>query len=273
MTITYFKIDVANAKLAGLHTGGSHPLIFLHAGVADHRIWQPQIEAFHNKYEVIAYDRRGFGQTTAVDEPFSHGGDLEAIFEHFGLEKATLVGCSQGGRIAIDYALKNPHRVSALALIAPAISGAPAPKEWPPEIEALDHALDAADEADDLERINEIEAHVWLDGPFSQEGRVQGELRNLFLDMNRIALKMPDLEQEIEPESAYERVGQLMMPTLVIWGALDFPHVKERCKYIVNSIRGARGLEIADAAHLVSHEKAEQVNRLLADLLTEKRNS
>ncbi|MEM7125550.1 MAG: alpha/beta hydrolase [Chloroflexota bacterium] len=258
-----FQIDVGSAKLAGIHAGDGPPVVFLHAGVADRRMWHPQIDTFCHDHLVIAYDRRGFGETTAIDEPFSHVDDLDAVLDHFGLGKVTLVGCSQGGRIAIDFALQNPNRVTALALIAPAVSGASGPEEWPPQIEALGDALDAADEADDLDQINEIEAHMWLDGPLSQAGRVQGELRNLFLDMNGIALNMPELEKEIEPDSSYERVEELTMPAVVIWGALDFPHLIERCQYLVESIPGAKGHEIEKAAHMVSCEKAEEVNGLL----------
>lgn len=268
MATNQFQLDVGSAKLAGIHAGDGPPLIFLHAGVADQRMWQPQIEEFAPEHLVIAYDRRGFGKTAAVDERFSHVDDLLAAFNHFGLEKAVLVGCSQGGRIAIDYTLKHPEQVSALALIAPAVSGAPGPDEWPPEIEALDNALDEADEADDLDRINEIEAHMWLDGPLCQEGRVQGELRDLFLDMNGIALNLPELEQEIEPPSAYERVAELTIPVLVIWGDLDFPHLRERCRYLVESIPQANGHEIEGAAHLVSYEKAEVVNSHLNDFVS-----
>jgi len=122
-------------------------------------------------------------------------------------------------------------------LITPAISGAPDPETLPPEVEARLIALDEAEETDNLELINKIEAHLWLDGPESPEGRVGGTLRELFLDMNGIALGMPDLEQEIEPASAYERVSMLSVPTLIVRGSLDFPHIQERCRYLFEQIR------------------------------------
>lgn len=63
-------------------------------------------------------------------------------------------------------------------------------------------ALDEAETANDRTRFNEIEAHLWLNAPISPEGRFDGELRELFLDMDGIALRMPELTQEIEPLSA-----------------------------------------------------------------------
>ncbi len=167
-----FTFEHAGARLVGERAGAGEPLIFLHAGVADRRMWGPQIAVFSETRQVIAYDRRGFGETVAEDEAFSEVGDLEALLDHFGLDRVSLVGCSQGGRIAIDFALANRQRVTALALLAPAISGAPEPEPFSPKIQALSNALDDADEAGDLDAVNELEAQCWLDGP-DQSGRTR----------------------------------------------------------------------------------------------------
>jgi len=262
-----FNIKVGQANIAGESHGVGNGIVFLHAGVADRRMWKPQIDKFKANSRVVAYDRRGFGQTTAPDEPFSNTQDLENVLDDLGLDKVTLVGGSQGGRNAIDFALAFPERVSNLVLIAPAVSGAPPPDSYPAEILALGDRLDEAEEADDLDRVNEIEAQMWLDGPMSQAGRVSGPLRDLFLDMNGIALKMPDLDQEIEPDTAYERVNELTVPTLVLWGDLDFPHIQDRCHYLVESIPAATGQPITGTAHLPNLEEPELVNSLIRKFL------
>lgn len=262
-----FNLQIGHAQLTGERLGTGNPLIFLHAGVADRRMWIPQMDELSGRFQTTAYDRRGFGETKAEDEMFSDVEDLRILCDHLGIRSASLVGCSQGGRLAIDFALAYPGRVKAMVLIAPAVSGAPQPENFPPEAETLFTALDEADEAEDLVRINEIEANMWLDGPTSPAGRVGGEIRDLFLDMNGIALQMPDLEMEIEPISAYERVFDLVMPVLVIWGNLDFPHIKERCRYLVESIPNAQGVEITGAAHLPNLEQPEAVNALIRSFL------
>lgn len=260
-------ININDARLAAEQTGEGAPLIFLHAGVADRRMWHPQTADLSDTYQTIAYDRRGFGETKTADEPFSHVEDLRAVLDQLGITSTALVGCSQGGRLAIDFALAYPQRVRCLVLIAPAVSGAPDPEFYPPGVEELDQEMDAADEAGDLQRINEIEALLWLDGPTSPAGRVAGELRDLFLDMNGIALAQPDLEEEIEPAAAYERLSDLSLPVLVLWGDLDFPHIQERCRYLVETIPGARGVEIPGTAHLPNLEQPRLVNGLLRDHL------
>jgi len=262
-----FIVKIGNAQLAGERSGQGKSLIFLHAGVADKRMWRHQIAALSDSYQAVAYDRRGFGETIATDEAFSHVEDLRAGLDQLEIATVSFVGCSQGGRVAIDFTLAYPQRVTALVVIAPAVSGAPAPETFTPDIQARIAALDEAEEANDLERVNAIEANLWLDGPSSPVGRVGGALRDLFLDMNGIALGMPDLMNEIEPAPAYERLAELSLPVLVIWGDLDFPHVKERCRYLVDTIPSARGKEIPGTAHLLNLEQPEMINELLRDFL------
>ncbi len=70
------------------------------------------------------------------------------------------------------------------------MSGAPA-AIYPPEIEGLMAQLKKAEEAGDLDRVNAMKARLFLDGPLQPEGRVKGQARELFLDMNAIALRSP----------------------------------------------------------------------------------
>ena len=266
-----FEIEVGGARISGEQVGTGRGLIFLHAGVADRRMWREQLMEFGQDYRAVAYDRRGFGTTRSPDERFSHGEDLGAVLDQLGMARVILAGCSQGGRIAIDFALTYPQRVEALVLIAPAISGAPEIETLPAEIEILVEALDRAEEADDRAQINAIEAHLWLDGPTSLQGRVGGELRELFLDMNGIALEMPDFVNEIEPASAYARLSELSLPTLVICGDLDFPHVRARCQYLADAIPGCALVELVGVAHLPNLEQPDAVNRLLQDFLNSAR--
>ena len=263
-----FFTELGAAKLAGEQAGEGPPLIFLHAGVADRRMWQPQMAELSESFRTIAYDRRGFGQTETADVPFSHVEDLRTILDRLDIQRAALVGCSQGGRVALDFTHAYPEKVKQLVLIAPAISGAPSPQSFPARALELDAELEEAEEVGDLDRINAIEAIFWLDGPTSSEGRVGGEIRDLFLDMNGIALAMPELAHEIEPPSAYDRLTDLHLPLLVLWGDLDFPHAQERCRYLVGQVAGARGQVIPGTAHLPNLEQPQLVNSLIREHLS-----
>lgn len=263
-----FTIPSGSARIFGVHAGSGPTVVLLHAGVADLRMWGDQIAALQEQFHVVAYDRREFGRTDSPDEPFLHIDDLAEILAHFDVGSAILVGCSQGGRVAIDFALARPERVTALILVSTAITGAPA-SPVPAGAQELSDALDAAEEAGDLERVNAIEAHLWLDGPLSEEGRVSGPLRDLFLDMNGNALRKPEIPKEEFPPAAYGRVAELAMPVLLVSGDLDFDYVRDRHAYLARTIPNARAVEIPGTAHLPSLEQPERFNRhLLAFLET-----
>src|SRR5690606_27422754 len=130
-------------------------------------------------HRLVAWDRRGFGDTT-VDHPAPHDHvrDLVAVMDAADLDRAVVVGNSMGGATAIDAALEHPDRVVGLVLAGTAWSGAPYPDD-PPEVQAIIADLVAADEAGDLDRLNELECRLWLDGPGGDPGRVDGPAREL----------------------------------------------------------------------------------------------
>src|SRR4051812_169854 len=135
-------------------------------------MWRAQLDAVGAGNKAIAYDRRGFGETRAEQEAFSAVADLMAVINAMANGgPVILVGCSQGGRIAVDAALRYPSSVRGLVLIAPTVTGAP-DAVYPPDIKERMAELKQAEEAGDLDRVNAMKAHLFLDGPRQPEGRV-----------------------------------------------------------------------------------------------------
>lgn len=262
-----FRVQSGGAVLAGEAVGAGPGLVLLHAGVADRRMWQDTIVRRAAGHRVIAYDRRGFGETVTPDEPFRHIDDLDLVLGRLPAGPVALVGCSQGGRVAIDYTLARPDRVAALVLVASAVGGAVSPETFPPDIEAKLNALEDAENRKDIDRINALEAQLWLDGPQSAEGRVGGALRRLFLDMNGRALRHPPLTREIDCPPAFERLQEICVPACVICGDLDFPHILERSRQIAARIAGARSVVMPGCAHLPSLEQPDRFDAVLTDFL------
>lgn len=254
---TEWTVPAGRAALAAEAEGQGTLVIGLHAAVCDRRMWRPLAEILKTSCRVVAFDRRGFGETPAVDERRSQVEDLWAVMNHpAGGSPAILMGCSQGGRIAIDAALQRPECVRGLVLIATAVTGAP-PAEVPPTIQALVDAVDEAEKAGDVGRLNALQARLWLDGPRSAEGRVGGPLRQLFLSMNRIALNAPPLPSMSEAPPAWERLSEIRVPALVVWGDLDFPHIQSRCLRLLEMLPHAKALLVKGAAHLPTLEQPE----------------
>lgn len=264
-------IEVQGALLAveceANHGVTGVPVLFLHANVADRLMWRGQVDALATRHPVISYDRRGFGESrTLRSTPHSHVADLWAVMDSLGYDRGVLVGCSPGGRIAIDAALARPDRVSGLVVVAPGVSGAP-PAQHGDEVTALMDAIGDAAARDDLDAKNELQARLWLDGPLGPPERVGGEARQLFLAMNGTALRADSPGVASEEPPAWDCVEAIQAPTLVLWGDLDVPYLQKRCKLLAQRIPAAQSFVISGTAHLPVLEAPEQFNAVLGRFL------
>lgn len=260
-------IASGRAELATEIAGSGAPVVFLHANVCDRRMWRTEQDAIGATHKAIAYDRRGFGGSRAEPEDFSALDDLLAVLDATADgAPAVLVGCSLGGRIALDAALRHPARVRALVLIAPSIAGAPEPVHAPAVVELLAQARDA-EASGDIDRRNASQARLWLDGPLAAEGRVAGPARDLFLAMNGIALRARPFgaDQDIQP--MFHRLGEIAVPTLVLCGDLDFPHIQQRCHHLAATVPGAEHQTLAGMGHLPSLEDPARISACIAGFL------
>lgn len=267
MQVTHW-IPVDGAELAvefRPHDDGRPPLVLLHAGVTDGRLWDGVMAAAAGRRSALRFDRRGFGQTRLlVATPHAMVTDLLAVLDALALARVELVGCSQGGRLAIDFALAHPGRVAGLTLVAPAVTGAPTP-ELDAQVQALADAIEAAEQARDVDEINRLEARLWLDGPAQPEGRVGRAARALFLDMNGLALRSAPAGELVDAPPAWPRLEALPGPVRLVWGGLDLPHLVDRCRQMAARIPGVRCWPLAGVAHLPSLEAPEAFNAVLRE--------
>lgn len=115
--------EINGARIHYEVAGEGEPLVLVHAGIADSRMWDDQIGAFAGGYRAIRYDMRGFGQTEMVEGPFSHHEDLRGLLDSLGVGRTHTVGCSMGGGVVLDFALEYPERVGNLILVGSAVGG------------------------------------------------------------------------------------------------------------------------------------------------------
>ncbi len=264
-------MEAAFAELNGTRfyyeiTGEGQPVVLIHAGIADGRMWDEQFYALARYYRVIRYDRRGFGKTAMVEGAYSHHDDLYSLLQFLNIPRATLVGCSQGGKTAVDFTLEHPEMVESLILVASALSGFSFDSPAPIQAEELE----AADEAGDLDRINELELQIWVDGPKRSPGEVDPQVRELVRDMNRIALSTESLglgeEQPLEP-AAVHRLDEIQVPTLVIVGDFDTPRIQATADYLASHITGAQQVVMFGTAHLPNMEQPDLFNGYVLNFL------
>jgi pimeloyl-ACP methyl ester carboxylesterase len=226
-------------------------VLLIHAGVTDRRSWRYVVERLRPHHRCVAYDARGYGETVYEPEDgWSPVADTLVVLDAAGMQRVAVVACSRGGQTAIDLTLAHPDRVAGLVLIGTAIRGAPYPElEHGPTAE-LDARFEAAEAAGDIDELGRLDAWMWLDGPASEEGRVGGEVRELFFDMNGRALRAEDPGEQAEPPAAWPRLGEISAPTLLMVGRLDAEDVQPISEQAAGLIPGAQFRYLDGVAHL-----------------------
>ena len=255
---------IDGVRLAYEVGGAGSPVVLLHAGVADARMWDDQFAALAEQHTVVRYDARGCGRSDPAVGSFSPRADLAAVMATLGIARAHLVGLSMGGGVALDTALERPELVAGLVLAAARPSGLE-PSQGLRDAWA---AVDAAYEADGLDAANELELRMWVDGPRRSPDQVDPAVRERVRVMNGALLSQPD---EGEPERleppAVDRLGEVRVPTLVLVGDGDLPDIVSAAEVLATGIPGARRHVMPGLAHMLNMERPAEFNRLVLEFL------
>ena len=102
---------------------GSPAVVLVHAGIADRRMWDREFAALADRHLVVRYDVRGFGRSPDPTRDYFDHDDLLAVLDDTGIDRAVLVGASNGGRIVLDTAVAAPQRVRAMVLVGSPVPG------------------------------------------------------------------------------------------------------------------------------------------------------
>lgn len=264
-TPTIGYADVHGARLYYETMGTGYPLVLVHAGIADSRIWDDQFADFAEHYRVIRYDIRGFGKSVMPPGPSSTSGDLHGLLQALGITRAHVVGLSIGGGIAIDFTLQYPAMVSALVLAASGLGGT----QPSAEMQRADADVDAALERDGIDAAVEAENRLWVDGPKRTPTQVDPTVRARVSEMNGALYRLPEVDaprERLDPP-AVGRLGEIHVPTLVIVGDGDVPDVIETADMLEQGIAGARKVVFPAVAHMVNMERPEEFNRVVRAFL------
>ena len=268
--VTTRRVASGSAKLAVSEWGGGGPsVVALHPGVGDRRIWQWCAPVWAAAgFSVVAYDRRGFGETEYRPEAHDDLVDLRMVTAATDSRPAVIVGNSRGGGLALDLALEFPQDVAALVLIAASPTGYDYGK-WPtaPAEAEQDELVEAAEASGDLDLVNRLETRYWLDGVEQPEDRVGGPARDLMLQMNGEALRAGPVGEGIERSGAWDRLGEIGVPVLVVVGECDLPGIRLQGAQLCDAIPGAVMAVIEQSAHCPSLDQPDQLNTVVVDFL------
>lgn len=243
-----------------VHGEGS-PVALIHAGIADSRMWEPQLNSFAQSHTVVRVDLPGFGRSPIETNPVSYRGAVADALDAAGIDRAALVGTSFGGRTALEFAVAFPQRVSALVLVGSGIDD----HEWSEEVERFGAEEEAALERGDLDAAVTANLELWLAGPRRNLDDIPAEIRELVAEMQLQAFRntegLDDLRAEKLDPPASQRLANIAVPTLVVTGDEDVGDMHEIAERLAREIPGAERATIAHAAHLPNLERPDEFDR------------
>ena len=255
--------------------GVGHPFVLAHGHLLDRRSWDDQFAVFAQRYRVIRYDQRGFGDSGLITkgEPYSERQDLYELMKFLGVESAYVMGVSGGGSLAIDFTLEHPEMVDALIPVTAGVSGFQPSEEMlksRPDVVRLYTSLNEAFEQQDITRAVEISLELWTDGPGRLPQQAAPDVRERVREMTAHNWNRSDGEAQAETPPipleppAIGRLSQIRVPTLVILGELDAPSPLEQ---LTAEILGAKKVVMAETAHHPFLEKPAEFNQIVLDFL------
>jgi len=244
--------------LSGERKGNGNPLVLVHGMAGDRHEWDCFWTALPVDTALVRYDLRGFGRSPAQQGvPFSHSEDLLALFDAQGIERATVLGLSMGGGIALNFALNHPERVSRLILISSAMVG----WEWSEDWKALWHDVANAARSGDMALARE---RWWMHPMFAatRANDAAAELRRGIEAYHGRHWIRDDQRDEL-PD--LDRLHELAMPTLLLTGEQDVPDIRLMADLMEAAAPDVTRIDYPGAGHMLHLERTQDVTRAVAE--------
>lgn len=243
--------------------GSGPPVVLIHGNMGSSKVWDPQIEPLSERFTVVRYDVRGFGESPLAPGRHSDREDLRALLEALGIERPHIVGLSMGADIALDVELAHPGLARSLVVVPGGIEGNEPPDwltgAWP--------QIEAAIAADDFRQARD----VVMDLPPMRSLRRQPKAEARMIEIidehpwRDWVAKWPAYDSLQPP--AYGRIGELDLPILAISGALEVPEFIAEAEYIARTAPHGDHVVIPDAGHCVNMEAPAAFNQAVIDFV------
>lgn len=256
-----------DGPLAYRDVGTGPPLVLLHGGFTDHRMWDAMVPLLAVGHRVIAADARGHGRSANATKPFRPTDDLAALLRHLDTGPAILIGMSMGAATAVDTALEHPDLVRAL-VVSGAGTSEPEPSDpWTLDLKARwARALTAGD------------IDGWVDvfasavaGPHRTLDEVDPDVVRRVREMARgtISKHTPDEPDRTVPVTdTWARAEAITVPVLAINGALDAADLIAMADRLVRTVVDGRTATVEGAAHYANMEQPYVFTKFLMEWLS-----
>ena len=262
---TPIRVDSAGYITVGndsifFETAGTGPVIVLiHDGLVHREIWDAQFARLSETHRVIRYDRRGYGNSTPATGTYSNLDDLDRLFAALGVDSACLIGMSSGGRLAIDFTLRYPGRVTGLVLVGAVVGGLPYTQHFYTRGGHLPGGLT------DMEQ-----RRAWFAAEDPYE--IYAENRSARARVTQLVARFPYRDRSTHRAAspappAVQRLREIQVPTLILVGEFDIPDVHAHAGAIAAGIAGSTRDIVPRAGHLIPIEQPALFNEAVLAFL------
>lgn len=263
-------ITVADSKIYYETTGKGDPILLLHGGFLDRRMWDDQVAALAQQYEVITCDQRGHGATIDGDSNYYMHDALKKLLDTLNIKKASVIGLSMGSSVALEFALAHPGYIDKLILTVPGIN------RWgslPPQDSLLVHNDSLMWKAAEIQKDTALAAEYfirsWFDGPHRRPNEPDTAARAKALAMATTTMKDHRLKYwpRLSDSATIPRLHQLKMPLFLILGEKDNYVIRQVSDTILAHVPQAKRIYIQGVAHMPNMEKPEAYNAAVKGFL------
>jgi 3-oxoadipate enol-lactonase len=252
---------VKEGKLFFLKEGNGPPLVFIHGFCLDLRMWENQINYFSKNFTCIAYDVRGFGNSTVPsDQSYSNHEDLNELLNFLDInEPVILIGLSMGARVVANFALKYPERTRAIIFADGVVDGYIF-KDF-----NLTYIYKAGKELG-----IQVANRMWLEHPIFEPAIRSKEVKQKLIEMVMTYSGWHWINKNpivnLTPP-AIEQLHKLAMPALILIGQLDIPDFKDLAILLNTRITTSSKIEMTGVGHMCNIESPGIFNDMMNHFL------
>lgn len=243
--------------------GSGDNMLFLHAGIADSRMWDYEFDVMAEHFRVIRLDLPGYGRSGFTGGRFSYSMIIKGLLDHLKADQVHILAASFGGKIALDFALEHPDSCLSMALLSPAVGG------WEDSIFLQEYEKEEERLLNDgkIEEAVLWNYNVWIVGE-RNENSVDPKIKELVMDMQWSSLRKQEPSSpviELENEDNIHKLKNLTCPLLVITGRHDVQDFHQMADLIMKEVPSAQRKTLPDASHLANLECPELFSGIISD--------
>lgn len=224
---------------------GSKALILIHDGILDSSAFDGAWAGLCERYRVARYDRRGYGASPAASASYDAVADLDVVMRAAGVDRATLVGSSAGGGVAVEFALAHPDAVDGLILVGAAVNGFRPTEHFMRRTAALVGLVFQG-------RLEEAVHDPYILTPGADAARAF-VVANLSAHPGNIGAG----QKMRNGPSVMNRLAEIHVPTLIVTGEVDMPDVHTHAGALEALIPGAKRIVMPGGGHFIYLERPD----------------